>query len=312
MALRGLALLEHLPDLALDDLERREDERRIAVARHRSARRAAAWCAGAFLVLAAHLLTSDAALPGLLGLVPASAWVVVPGTLGALRRLAVEAGARQVAQEQRERLQAERLVIAQEVHDIVGHGLAAIRMQADIALHVRATRPEQAELALAAISRTSADALDELRATLGAIGPLDGEGWPPPRAVTPGLGRISALCERTRSAGVEVDLTTTGLPGPVDPAVDVAAYRVVQECLTNVVKHSAHRHADVRVDQDPGSVTVRVANRLPAGGAGPEGFGIAGMRRRVGEVGGHLSAGPDEDGTFTVTARMPTGPRSDR
>ncbi|NJP35049.1 sensor histidine kinase [Micromonospora thermarum] len=229
-----------------------------AVARRRPPVPAAAWCLGALAVLLVHLFTNDAALPGLLGVFPASAWVAVPFSLGLARRLVVEAGARERRETERRLLDAERLRLAQEVHDIVGHGLAAIQMQADIALHLRRTKPAQALVALEAISRASADALAELRATLAAISPVGAGQRSGDRAPTPGLDRLDDLCERVRAAGVSVALAVHGRRRRLPPAVDVAAYRVLQESLTNVVKHSAHPAREHR-------------HLLPAPGGGRDG-----------------------------------------
>jgi len=276
-----------------------------AVGRHRDLVRAAAWSSLALAVLLVHLLTHAAALPGVSGLVPVSGWVIIPLTVGAARRLVAQAQARERAEAQRRIVDAERLRLAQEVHDVVGHGLAAIQMQADIALHLRDRKPEQAQEALAAISAASAEALGELRATLAAITPDDGRAAGS-RAPTPGLARVADLCARVRAAGVAVDLTVDGTPGPLPAAADVVAYRVLQEAFTNVVKHSAHPRAQVTICHRPRCVELRVTNQaLDAGHV--DGFGITGMRRRVEQIGGTLSAGPGghDAGTFAVHAVIP-------
>jgi signal transduction histidine kinase len=264
---------------------------------------------GALALLFVHLLTNPAALPGAAGLLPALAWITIPFTLGSARRLVAGAGARERAESDRRLLDAERLRLAQEVHDVVGHGLAAIQMQADIALHLRRTRPAQAGEALEAISRASAEALAELRTTLAAIAPRD-HAPEECRAPTPGLARLADLVARVEGAGVTVDATVTGDPRPLPPSVDLAAYRVLQESLTNVVKHSAHPRATVEVGYRPGVVRLRVANQDLAAGPDPghvDGFGIAGMRRRVAHLGGRLSAGHAADGArFEVRATIPT------
>ena len=270
-----------------------------AVARRRDLARAAGWSAVALAVLLVHLLTNQAALPGLIALIPASAWVIVPMTLGAARRQVVEAQGRARAEAEQRIVDAERLRLAQEVHDVVGHGLAAIQIQADIALHLGDRRPEQARRALTAISAASAEALTELRAALEEITGRDAVS----RAPTPGLARVPDLCERVRAAGVAVDLTVEGTPGPLPATADVAAYRVLQEALTNVVKHSAHPRAGVTIGHRPQCVELRVTNQaLDTGHV--DGFGITGMRRRVEQLGGTLTAGHGT-GTFTVHAVIP-------
>ncbi|MEU7615332.1 histidine kinase [Micromonospora rifamycinica] len=269
--------------------------------------RAAAWCAAATLMmLLAHLLTSDRAL-GWLGVVPAAAWVVVPGALGYGLRLRHQAGQQARAEAIRQRLDDERLRVAQEVHDVVGHGLAAIKMQADIALHVMPRQPDQARVALEAISRTSQQALDELRTTLAAVRHVDGDD----RAPTAGLGRLNDLRRRMADAGVTVRVHTTGgRAGALPPAVDLAGYRVVQESLTNVLRHGRCEQADVTVQYATDSVTITVANPItgtPTPGTGTgTGTGIIGMRARVEALGGDFVAGPVAR-RFEVHARLPTG-----
>jgi len=263
---------------------------------------------GTLALLSTHLLTNPAALSGPAGLVPAVAWVAIPFTLGLARRLVAEAGARERAASERRLLDAERLRLAQEVHDVVGHGLAAIQMQADIALHLRRTRPAHAGEALEAISRASAEALAELRTTLAAIAPSEHTSAES-RAPTPGLARLDDLVARVTDAGVTVDAAVTGARRPLPPSVDLAAYRVLQESLTNVVKHSPHPHAVVEVGYRPGALRLRVANQDLACGPDEDadGFGIAGMRRRVTHLGGRLTAGPAPDGShFEVRATIPT------
>jgi signal transduction histidine kinase len=250
----------------------------------------------AWLIFSIHLLTNRSSAPGWYGLIPATAFVLVPLALGVIVRSNRESVERERAEAVRERVSNERLRVAQEVHDVVGHGLAAIKMQADIALHLLAKKPEQAEIALRAISQTSTEALDELRATLTVV-----RG----RAPAPGLRLLPDLTDRMSHAGVEVRLNVVGTERDLPAAVDLAGYRVVQESLTNVLKHSMVKRATVRVGYEPDSVQIRVSN--PA--AGPilpsAGFGIPGMRERVTSLGGEFSAGPTEDGLFEVRAAIP-------
>ena len=275
-----------------------------SVARHQPLVPAAAWSGVAAAAFMVHLFTNDLALDGFAGLGPGSAWVAIPFTIGAARRAVAEARARERAEADRRLVDAERLRLSQEVHDVVGHGLAAIQMQADIALHVGPTRPGQAELALEAISKASSEALDELRATLDAIRPDAAEAGA--RAPTPGLARLDDLCERVRSAGIEVDLVVGGQRRALSPALDLAAYRILQESLTNVVKHSAHPHAEVHVRYDDEAITLTVTNRDLDAAGHRDGFGVAGMRRRATQLGGELTAGPWPAGVFRVHATLPT------
>ncbi|MET8120750.1 sensor histidine kinase [Micromonospora sp. NPDC005189] len=280
---------------------------------------------GAFVVLLAHVFVSRGPAPGWTAVLPTSAWLVVPFAVGVVVRVNREAAARSSAEEARDRVEQarrrtdeERLRIAQEVHDVVGHGLAAISMQAEIALHLLPKRPEQAEIALTAISRTSREALDELRVTLGAV--RQGA----ERGPVPGLARLPALRDRLAGAGLAVEMRVVGDPRELPAAVDLAAYRVVQEALTNVLRHAGVSDAEVTVGYRAEELTVEVTDRGtgaagdgvdPAGdgdgnGDGVGGHGLAGMRERVAALGGRLAAGPRAEGGFRVYARLPVEPAS--
>ncbi|MET0235284.1 MAG: sensor histidine kinase [Kibdelosporangium sp.] len=253
-------------------------------------------------VFVTHLLTNESAAPGLFGLIPATAFVLIPLAIGVIVRTSKESVERTRAEAVRDRVSNERLRVAQEVHDVVGHGLAAIKMQADIALHLLSKKPEQAEIALRAISQTSTEALDELRATLTVV-----RG----RAPAPGLGLLPDLTERMSHAGVEVSLTVAGPHRDLPAAVDLAGYRIVQESLTNVLKHSAVKRATVRVGYETGSVRIKVSNPSTSPGSPGSGLGIPGMRERVTALGGEFSAGPTGAGLFEVAADIPAGSVSD-
>ncbi|MEU1386597.1 MULTISPECIES: sensor histidine kinase [unclassified Nonomuraea] len=184
---------------------------------------------------------------------------------------------------------AERARIAGEVHDAAGHGLAAIAMQAGLALVALDDDPEQARASLRAIRETSTTALAQLRAAL--------DGIDPPAADLPGL--IAGV----RAAGLPVDVE------PADPAVPVhlrgAVYRVVRESLTNVLRHAGPTRASVRLADGPCAFVLEVADRGAGWNGSAEGRGLAGMRAHVTEAGGRLTAGPREGGGFQVTARFP-------
>jgi signal transduction histidine kinase len=276
------------------------------VARCRPLREALIASGCALLPLLVHLLTNSAALSGAVGLAPAVAWVAVPFAVGATRRMAAEAAARARAEVLRQRVDDERLRVAQEVHDIVGHGLAAIKMQADIALHVLRKRPEQAQTALDVISRTSGEALDELRTTLAVVRRTDVDDTRDP---APSLARVEQVRQRMAHAGLDVRVETTGTPRPLPVPVELAGYRIVQESLTNVLRHSDARTADVTLSYADDAVGITVTNTPPGGasGAARDGSGIAGMRRRVALLGGEFTAGSTEDGRFEVHAVLPTG-----
>jgi signal transduction histidine kinase len=230
--------------------------------------------------------------------------------IGTVVRLAREAERRARQDEMRRRSYEERLRIAREVHDVVGHGLAVINLQAAVALHVVGRRPEQAEVALAAIKRSSKEALEELRGTLAVFRQPQPDhpdaAWRP----APGLGQLDALVAAVAEGGLAVEVAVTGERADLPAVVDLAAYRIVQESLTNVVRHAGPATATVRVGYAPGAVVVEIADTgrgRPSGAAGPAGQGIAGMRERAAAVGGTLEAGPSAEGGFRVRARLPFG-----
>jgi signal transduction histidine kinase len=228
--------------------------------------------------------------------------------IGTVVRLAHEAEQRVRQEETRRRADEERLRIAREVHDVVGHGLAVINLQAGVALHVVGRRPEQAEVALAAIKRSSKEALEELRRTLAVFRqPETGDGpWRPAL----GLGQLEALAAAMAEGGLPVQVVVTGERAKLPATVDLAAYRIVQESLSNVARHAGPATATVRVGYQPDAVVLEIADTGrggAAGVAGPGGHGIAGMRERAAAVGGTLQAGPTAEGGFLVRARLPSG-----
>jgi signal transduction histidine kinase len=175
-------------------------------------------------------------------------------------------------------------------------------------LHVVDRRPEQAPVALAAIRDASREALEELRGTLAVFRRAQGGQG---RGPLPGLGRLEALVGSLVQAGRPVELVWGGEPVAVGPAVDAAAYRIVQEALTNVVRHAGGARAVVEVFYEVGRVRVRVVDEGP-GGVVVEGMGVAGMRERAAAVGGSLTVGPGEQGGFVVCAVLPVGVSGER
>jgi signal transduction histidine kinase len=228
--------------------------------------------------------------------------------IGTVVRLAQEAEWRTRQEETRRRADQERLRIAREVHDVVGHGLAVINLQAGVALHVVGRRPEQAEVALAAIKRSSKEALEELRGTLAVFRRPDNQDGP--RRPAPGLDQLEALAAAMAEGGLPVQVAVTGQRAQLPAAVDLAAYRIVQESLSNVARHAGPATATVRVGYQPDALVLEIADTgrgRAAGVAGPGGHGIAGMRERAAAVGGTLQAGPTAEGGFLVRARLPYG-----
>jgi signal transduction histidine kinase len=203
------------------------------------------------------------------------------------------------------RLAEERLRIARDLHDSVAHAMATINVQAGAAAHVVDRRPEAARDALRAIQRSSADVLDELSALLGLL--RNGAAADAERAPVPGLDRVGELLESARQAGLDVGLEVDGPLDAVPPTVATAAYRVVQESLTNVVRHSHATGARVHVAAaDDGGLRVDVEDAGPAKhDATGTGMGLVGMRERVDATGGTLVAAPRPDGGFRVTATWP-------
>jgi signal transduction histidine kinase len=216
--------------------------------------------------------------------------------------------ARARAEQERRQASEERLRIARELHDVLGHHLSLINVQAGVGLHLMDNHPEQAREALTAIKTASAEALREVRAVLSVLRP---EEEAAPRHPALGLDRLGEL---TADAGLPVTVSTAGLPRPLPAEVDRAAYRIVQEALTNVRRHAtAGVAADVAVEYTGAAVRVSVRNDGPPGKRHqslpePEtssGSGIAGMRARAETLGGTLEAAPTPDGGFLVSAVLP-------
>ncbi len=242
--------------------------------------------------------------PGLYaGLVVGVALAVVPALVALLRRSRRES--ERVAREQDRRRYAyeERMRIARDVHDVVGHSLSVITMQAGVALHVLDRRPDQVAASLEAIRTTSREALDELRTTLEVFrDPASGE----PRAPSPGLARLDDLVGALRQAGRTVEVARTGGDGPLPAAVDQAAFRIIQEALTNVVRHADQAAATVRVGREPGRLVVEVGDDGIATTVPAAGNGIQGMGERARAVGGTLEVMVRPAGGLLVRAVLPT------
>jgi signal transduction histidine kinase len=234
----------------------------------------------------------------------ATAWLVVLVTVAEMfrtrRQQAVE---RRAARREEERRQAadERLAIARELHDVLAHSVSLISVHAGVALHLLDDDPAAARASLETIRDASRDTLTELRATVGALrAPAEDA----PLRPAPGLGSLSSLTEGVASAGLDVRTRVTGDARPLPAAVDLAAYRIVQEALTNVTRHAAARHAEVVVSYGPGDVTIGVTDD-GRGGEAVAGNGLTGMRERAAALGGTLTAGPRPSGGFAVEAVLP-------
>jgi signal transduction histidine kinase len=244
-----------------------------------------------------------------------AAWLLVLATVGELSRFRRDraAAAERTREEQgRRRAGGERLRIARDLHDAIGHHLSLISVQSGVALHLVDERPEQASAALRAVNEASKEALGELRSVLAVFRDVDGEA---PRSPAPGLAQLDDLVARARDAGLRVRLERAGATRTISAGVDAASYRIVQESLTNVTRHAgAGASATVRITCGEDDLDVRVdddgaGTAMPAHPNG--GHGIAGMRERVGVLGGELHAGPRPGGGFRVDARLPVRSAAD-
>ncbi|MGH3734493.1 MAG: sensor histidine kinase [Micromonosporaceae bacterium] len=218
------------------------------------------------------------------------------------------------ADEARRIADTERLRIARELHDVLAHNISMINIQAGVALHLSQELPEsqlpgQVRDALTAIKQASQDTLRELRATLGVLRRVDEDA---PRSPTPSLDRLDDLVAGAAGPGLSVRTEITGTPRPLPAGVDLAAYRIVQEALTNVHRHAAATTATIRLAYGPDTLTITVEDD-GAGGTGNQdgsGTGIAGMRERATALGGTLEAGRRLSGGFRVRATLPVPPSS--
>ncbi|MEV7393201.1 sensor histidine kinase [Streptomyces sp. NPDC091215] len=196
----------------------------------------------------------------------------------------------------------ERIRIARELHDVVAHSLSIVAVQAGVGHHVIGSRPDEAAKSLSAIETTSRAALGELRSLLGVLRDHDDAEWLPG-----GLDDINTLVEQTRRAGVQVELMISGHPHALPRGLDRAAYRIVQEALTNVVKHARTSHAQATVTYAPGEVTLTVVDAGAGRTTTPvtQGHGLTGMKERAALYGGEVHAAPLSPHGFRVNARLP-------
>jgi signal transduction histidine kinase len=215
-------------------------------------------------------------------------------------------------EEARARVDAERLRIAREVHDTVAHAIAIINVQSGVTAHVLDKRPERARETLQTIEQTSARALREMRAILGVLRD-DSNGHMP----YPGLGQIDELTSKARDAGLDIKIEETSPAAPLPTAVDSAAYRILQESITNVIRHVGPTRVTVALNPGIDVLEIRVTDEGRGAGSGDDpvarhsakpGRGILGMRERCQLLGGELDAAPLPGGGFEVRARLPLAP----
>ncbi|MDP9026491.1 MAG: sensor histidine kinase [Actinomycetota bacterium] len=216
---------------------------------------------------------------------------------------------RMMGERRQSEVQAERVRIARELHDVLAHSLSQINVQAGVGLHLMDRQPEKAAEALASIKETSKTALDEVRSVLGV---LRAEGGDPnaPLLPEPDLSRLPGLAASVTAQGIEVRLddrlATVGVPKPVQ----LALYRIAQESLTNVARHAdGATHASVTLSRSDSAYRLEVRDdghgSVPVPASESGGRGLLGMRERAELLGGHLSAGPAEGGGFSVVAELP-------
>ncbi|WP_413102080.1 sensor histidine kinase [Streptomyces sp. Inha503] len=264
-------------------------------------------------------------------------WLLLPLAAGNMTRLrraylaSVQARAehaeRTREEEARLRVTEERMRIARELHDVVAHHMALANAQAGTAAHLALTSPQQTKKILNDLTGTTSSALRELKATLGLLRQNDA---PSSASLepSPGLARLPELVSACASAGLAVTVSTTGEPRPLSPGVDLTAFRIVQEALTNVSKHAAVDSAQVRLVYSGARLLITVSNDGPDANDTPEaaeaaeaakateatdavpgrGFGVMGMRERARTIGGELCAGPRPEGGFEVTTALPLQP----
>jgi signal transduction histidine kinase len=197
----------------------------------------------------------------------------------------------------------ERPRIARELHDLVAHSIGVIAIQAGVGARVIDSQPAEARNALSTIEATSRETLAGLRRTLSALRRAEHESAP--LEATTGLDDVDRLIATTAAAGVQVDLRWLGSRRPVPPEVDLAAYRIIQESLTNVVRHAGTDRCQVTVGYAPAEIRIEVTDDGRGGPVTGAGYGLAGMRERADLLGGELNFGPRVDVGFQVSVRLP-------
>ena len=274
--------------------------------------------AGVALVVVIGVSTADEASD-----IPADVFIGIGWLLAALlaglalrfhrnwRTAVTERMEQERAGEVERRLAEERVLIAAELHDVLAHGLAVANVQASVAAHLIDQLPTRDEPSLRELSRALQNLSESSRATLhelrGILDVLHG-GNAESTEPAPHLGEMQRLVEMAEAAEVRVEVEADGLPDELPSTVSVVAYRIIQESLTNVIRHSTAKQATVRLDQDGHRLRIAVVDHGPARPSSPvtsAGFGIVGMAGRAQAVGGELSAGPGESGGFEVRASLP-------
>jgi signal transduction histidine kinase len=230
--------------------------------------------------------------------------MVAAQALGDARRERVQSRREVAASRQEQALMEERARIARELHDVVAHHISMVAVQAETARLTTPGMPEQGQERLLAIGDTAREALTEMRRLLGVLrADADGDAELAPQ---PGLGHLTELLEGARAAGTSVRLTVGGTVAPLPAGVDLTAYRIVQEALTNARRHAPGAAVEVELRFEADALHLRVRDDGPGPGEGePRGHGLLGMRERAASVGGTLRSGRAEAGGFEVEAELP-------
>ncbi|WP_329274490.1 sensor histidine kinase [Streptomyces sp. NBC_01451] len=280
-------------------------------------------CGGIVLLVGTALIVGPAGEPLVLKLVGPAAWLLLPTSLGTANRLrgayleAVRARAENAEhtreEEARRRVTEERMRIARDLHDVVAHHLVLANLQAGAVGRQLPDRPDEAARIVAELTGTTSSALRELKATVGLLRNSDDRD--PPMEPTPGLARLPELAASFQHAGLTVAVRVEGEPRPLSAGVDLTAYRIAQEALTNVTKHAAARSAEVRLTYSAVGVVLAVTDDGPGKKPDPSnppcpsgGYGLIGMRERAHSVGGSFRAehrGQECGGGFGVVAELP-------
>jgi len=278
--------------------------------------RSVAWALAATVVLMGATAAVNPLGPtgGGFVLVPANMAVALFGGIAVGNRRAYIDSLRDRAErDARRQIDEERLRIARELHDVVAHTMATINVQASAAAQLLTDRPERAAESLAAIRTASKNGLRELRAILNVLRQADEPADPTEPA--PGLARLDALAAGTRQAGLPVTVTVTGQPRAVPAVTDLAAFRIVQEALTNAIRHAGPATAAVSLCYGDADLRIEVTDTGRGPGGGPEsgpggsGHGLRGMRERAAAAGGTIEIGSGPSGGFRIAARLPAGAR---
>ncbi|MGH3981143.1 MAG: sensor histidine kinase, partial [Pseudonocardiaceae bacterium] len=246
-------------------------------------------------LLLVQALPGGAPAPGLAQAAGIAAWVLVVLLAGEGHRIRAERGAeaaRSRDEQERRRATEQRLQIARDLHDVLAHNISLINVQASVALHLLDEQPDAARGALTTIKQASKDVLTEMRSVLGVLRAVDEAA---PRVPAPSLARLDELVVSSSDAGLDLHAEVRGDPVQLPTSVDVAAYRILQEALTNAARHGAAARATALITYQPNDLTVQVDNQMadaPPSSVEGTGNGIAGMRERVTALGGQFSAGP--------------------